>query len=121
MKRIRFKKRNKSKPIISNKTWKMAQKIYEQRKGENEMALNRNAIEEHLKYLEEDKYDKEFYVALLLYDVLGIKKEEVTDEQIKRVYDLQDDYRSIYDEDLRDRLMYESELEKDELEEELEK
>lgn len=84
------------------------------------MGLNRNAIEEHLKYLEEDKYDKEFYVALLLYDVLGIRKEEVTDEQIERAYELQDDYQSIYDEDLRYRLRYELSLEKDQ-EEELEK
>lgn len=84
------------------------------------MGLNRNAIEEHLKYLEEDKYDKEFYVALLLYDVLGIRKEEVTDEQIDRAYELYDDYQSIYDEDLRYRLRYELSLEKDQ-EEELEK
>ena len=84
------------------------------------MSLNRKAIEEHLKYLEEDKYDKEFYVALLLYDVLGIRKEELTDKQIKRVYKLQDDYQSIYDDDLRERLRYESDIEKEE-EEDLEK
>ena len=84
------------------------------------MSLNRNAIEEHLRYLEADKYDREFYVALLLYDVLGIRKEEVTDEQIERAYELQDDYQSIYDEDLRERLRYELSLEKDQ-EEELEK
>ena len=38
----------------------------------NLMSLNRDAIEKHLKYLKEDKYDREFYVALLLYDIKGI-------------------------------------------------
>ncbi|MBE6151357.1 MAG: hypothetical protein E7162_06060 [Firmicutes bacterium] len=84
------------------------------------MNLDRIAIEEHLKYLDEDKHCNEFYVALLLYDVLGIRKEDLTEEQINRVYKLQDDYESIYNEDLRDRLLYELDIEKEE-EEELEK
>ncbi|MBQ2947123.1 MAG: hypothetical protein IJE04_04665 [Bacilli bacterium] len=84
------------------------------------MGLDRKVIEEHLKYLDEDKHYNEFYVALLLYDVLGIRKEDLTDEQIDRVYDLEDEYESIYNEDLRYRLLYELDKEKEE-EEELER
>ena len=42
------------------------------------MNLDRNAIEEHLEYLDNDKHCNEFYVALLLYDVLGIRKADLT-------------------------------------------
>jgi len=80
--------------------------------------MNRKEIEKHIEYLEQDKYNNEFYVALLLYDVLGVRRDELTDEQIQRAYELQDEYDSIYNEDLRERLQYELEKEQ---EEELEK
>lgn len=88
------------------------------------MGLNKDAIASHLKYLQEDRYDREFYVALLLYDVLGLDVKELNDENIERTYKLQDEYDSIYNEDLRDRLQEElvrERYEELEQEEELEK
>lgn len=88
------------------------------------MGLNKNAIASHLKYLQEDRYDREFYVALLLYDVLGLDVKELNDENIQCTYKLQDEYDSIYNEDLRDRLQEELTKKRDkelEQEEELEK
>ena len=88
------------------------------------MGLNKDAVANHLKYLQEDKYDREFYVALLLYDVLGLDVKELNDKNIERTYKLQDEYDSIYNEDLRDRLQEELDRERDEeleQEEELEK
>lgn len=88
------------------------------------MGLNKDAIASHLKYLQEDRYDREFYVALLLYDVLGLDAKELNDENIERTYKLQDEYDSIYNEDLRDRLQEElarERYEELEQEEELEK
>lgn len=88
------------------------------------MGLNKDAIARHLKYLQEDRYDREFYVALLLYDVLGLDVKELNDENIERTYKLQDEYDSIYNEDLRDRLQEElvrERYEELEQEEELEK
>lgn len=88
------------------------------------MGLNKDAIASHLKYLQEDRYDREFYIALLLYDVLGLDAKELNDENIERTYKLQDEYDSIYNEDLRDRLQEELARERyEELdqEEELEK
>ena len=79
------------------------------------MSLNRDAIEKHLKYLKEDKYDKEFYVALLLYDIKGIKDvKDLTDEDIDIAYEIQDDYDYIYNKDMRDRFLYNFEMRKDE-------
>ena len=79
------------------------------------MSLNRDAIEKHLKYLKEDKYDKEFYVALLLYDIKGIKDvKDLTDEDIDIAYEIQDDYDYIYNKDMRDRFLYNFEMGKDE-------
>lgn len=79
------------------------------------MSLNRDVIEKHLKYLKEDKYDREFYVALLLYDIKGIDNvKDLTDEDIDIAYKIQDDYDSIYNEDMRDRFLYNFEMEKDE-------
>lgn len=88
------------------------------------MGLNKDAIARHLKYLQDDRYDREFYVALLLYDVLGLDVKELNDENIERTYKLQDEYDSIYNEDLRDRLQEElvrERYEELEQEEELEK
>ena len=79
------------------------------------MGLNKDAIEKHLQYLKEDKYNTEFYVALLLYDVKGIDSiKDLTDEDIDVAYKIQDEYDSIYNEDMRDRFLNNFEMEKDE-------
>jgi len=86
--------------------------------------MNRKEIEKHFKYLAEDRYNSEFYVALLLYDIVGIEMEKIDDEIIDYVYELQDEYDSIYNEDLRDRLherfLSEKEIHENELEYEIE-
>ena len=78
--------------------------------------LNREAIEKHLKYLKEDAYCREFYVALLLYEIKGIDDiKNLTEKDIDIAYEIQDDYDSIYNEDMRDRFLYDFTLEKDEV------
>ncbi len=76
--------------------------------------MNREAIERHMKYLQEDKYDREFYVALLLYDVCGLTAKDLNDDIIDKAFDISDDYDSIYNEDMRDRLLYDMDYEKEE-------
>lgn len=84
------------------------------------MELNKEAIERHLKYLKEDKYADEFYVALLLYDIRGVMDaKDLTDEDIEIAFEIEDEYESIYNEDMRDRFLYDFQIEKEE-EEELE-
>jgi len=78
------------------------------------MKLNKKEIEKHLKYLEYDKYNDEFYVALLLYDILGIKYNELKDEDITKAYKLREKYNSIYNEVLIDELSQYDEIEYDE-------
>jgi len=78
------------------------------------MKLNKKEIEKHLKYLEYDKYNDEFYVALLLYDILGIKYNELKDEDIIKAYKLREKYNSIYNEVLIDELSQYDEKEYDE-------
>ncbi len=73
--------------------------------------MNIEAIKNHITYLEKDKYDLEFYIALLLYDILGVKADEVTEEMIDTAFDIQDEYESIYNEDLRYRFREEIEFE----------
>ena len=75
--------------------------------------MNINYVKEHIEYLRKDKFSNEFYVALILYDVLGYCEEDITEEKINKAYDIIDEYDSIYNEDLRDRI-------RDELEEEYE-
>lgn len=38
-------------------------------KKEKEKTMNIEKIKDHIKYLREDKYNTEFYVALLAYDI----------------------------------------------------
>lgn len=78
-------------------------------------------IQKHINYLKNDKYSREFYVALLLYDILDIDANDVTEEMANNINDIQDEYDSIYNEDMRDRIRdeYEIDLEED-LEEEFE-
>lgn len=70
-------------------------------------------VKEHVEYLRKDRFSNEFYVALILYDILGIYEKDVTEEKINKAYDIIDEYDSIYNEDLRERI-------RDELEEEYE-
>lgn len=81
--------------------------------------MNIDEIKNHINYLKNDKYSQEFYIALLLYDIFDIDVADVTEEMVNNVFDIQDDYDSIYNEDMRDRIRdeYENELE-EELEEE---
>lgn len=73
--------------------------------------MNIEAIKNHMNYLKNDKYDMEFYIALLLYDILDVPIDKVTKEMIDLAYNIQDDYDSIYNEDLRDRIREEIEFE----------
>lgn len=76
--------------------------------------LNIEEIKKHIEYFRKDKYDREFYVALLIYDVLGYNEKEVTEEIINRVYDIEDQYESIHKSELRDELRNELEMEQEE-------
>jgi len=82
--------------------------------------LKIEAVKNHIKNLREDKYDREFYIALLMYDVLGYDENQVNKEIVDRVYDIEDLYESIYNGALRDELRSEFEIEQDEIEEEIE-
>ena len=52
--------------------------------------LNLDEIKKHMRYFMKDKYDREFYVALVLYDVFDITDnyDSIYEEFLK--YDLQD-------------------------------
>lgn len=66
--------------------------------------MNYNMVKSHIEYIRKDRYYKEFYAALLLYDVLGLTENEINEEIIEQAYDISDEYESIYNEDLRDRI-----------------
>ncbi len=66
--------------------------------------LDINAVKELINYFNNDKNAQEFYIALLLYDVLGFSSKDISYEDVEYVYQLQDEYDSIYNEDLRERL-----------------
>ena len=86
------------------------------------VSLDKEAIEKHLKYLREDKHCNEFYVALLLYDIKGINDiKDLTDEDIEAAFDIQDEYDSVYNEDMRERFLYDLNLEKESCNEEIER
>ena len=61
-------------------------------------------VKEYMEYLrgETQQYPLEFYVALLLYDVLDIPTEDVNEDLVDRAYDIQDEYETIYNYDLRE-------------------
>lgn len=86
--------------------------------------LDIEAVKNHIKYLREDQYSKEFYVALLMYDILGLEEEDVTKEIVSDVFDIQDNYDSLYKEELREELrdlVLEKEQEEEEEQEEAER
>lgn len=93
------------------------------------MGLDIEAVKKHIKYLREDTNNREFYVALLLYDVLGYSEKDITEQNINKAYEIEDRYDSIYKEELREDLRHdleeeyeeEYEEEQEEQEEEIEK
>ncbi len=68
------------------------------------MGLNIEEIKKHINYLKEDRYSREFYVALLLYDILDVNPDNITEKIIDDVDEIQDEYDSIYNEDMRDKI-----------------
>lgn len=64
--------------------------------------MNLDAVKRHMEYLKNDKFDREFYIALILYDVCGMPVEQVTEEIIYDTHEIIDSYDSIYDNFLRD-------------------
>ena len=51
--------------------------------------LNIDAVKNHIKYFRENKYDREFYIALLMYDVLDYNESDVTQDIIDTIYDVE--------------------------------
>lgn len=91
-------------------------------KKEKEKTMNIEKIKDHIKYLREDKYNTEFYVALLAYDIFEFEEKEITEEIINKIFEIEDRYDSIYNEELRDELRREIEENQEiELEEKIEK
>ena len=91
-------------------------------KKEKETTMNIEKIKDHIKYLREDKYNTEFYVALLAYDIFEFDEKEITEEIINKIFEIEDRYDSIYNEELRDELRREIEENQEiELEEKIEK
>lgn len=91
-------------------------------KKEKEKTMNIEKIKDHIKYLREDKYNTEFYVALLAYDIFEFDEKEITEEIINKIFEIEDRYDFIYNEELRDELRREIEENQEiELEEEIEK
>lgn len=66
--------------------------------------LDTNAVKEHINYLKKDKHDREFYVALLLYDVCGLPIDKLNNEIISKTQKIIDDFDSIYNDYLRERV-----------------
>lgn len=79
--------------------------------------LSIDAVKEHINYFRKNKYDREFYIALLMYDVLDYDEKDVTEELVEKIYDVEGKYDYIYKQALRDELRSELELE---IEEEME-
>lgn len=91
-------------------------------KKEKEKTMNIEKIKDHIKYLREDKYNTEFYVALLAYDIFEFDEKEITEEIINKIFEIEDRYDFIYNEELRDELRREIEENQEiELEDEIEK
>lgn len=78
-------------------------------KKEKEKTMNIEKIKDHIKYLREDKYNTEFYVALLAYDIFEFDEKEITEEIINKIFEIEDRYDPIYNEELRDELRREIE------------
>ena len=70
------------------------------------MSLNKDAVEKYLDYIKEaiSTNSQEFIIAFFLYEINGIKKEEITDDMINSVDSILEDKEYYYDEQLRDRI-----------------
>ena len=70
------------------------------------MSLNKDAVEKYLDYIKEaiSTNSQEFIIAFFLYEINGIKKEEITDDMINSVDSILEDTEYYYDEQLRDRI-----------------
>ena len=68
----------------------------------------------NLEYIRSDKHTNEFYVALLLYELYDLDVKDLNDKIILEAHEIIDEYDSIYNEDLRDRLRDEQFIEKEE-------
>lgn len=66
--------------------------------------FNKAKVESYLKQFKESNGDKEFHIALLIYDRLDLDVEDVTEELIESIGSLCDSYSTIYNGDLNDEL-----------------
>lgn len=71
------------------------------------MSLNKELVEKNFDYIEEaiKVNNREFFVALFLYDVVGVEKDEITEDIIKYVHNVLDETEHYYDENLRDNIL----------------
>lgn len=70
------------------------------------MSLNKDAVEKYLDYIKDaiSTNSQEFMIAFFLYEINGIKKEEITDDMINSVDSILEDTEYYYDEQLHDRI-----------------
>lgn len=76
--------------------------------------INTDAVRRHIEYIKNDKYDSEFCVALLLYDLAGLYGNDITEEDINKAYEISKKYSSIYKDEIRDEINYELSKEQEE-------
>jgi len=70
------------------------------------MSLNKVLVEKNLDYIREAirTNSQEFLVALFLYEINNVRKEELTEDMIQSVDNILEDVEYYYDEQLRDRI-----------------
>lgn len=56
------------------------------------MNFNIEKVKEHIEYFKNDHFGREFYIALLLYDIIGLEVEELNYNIMDKIYDISDDY-----------------------------
>lgn len=71
------------------------------------MSLNRKIVENNFDYIRKAirKNSQEFLIAFFLYEITGIKKEEITDDIINSVDSILEENECYYDERLHDRIV----------------
>lgn len=70
------------------------------------MSLNKDAVKKNLDYIRAAYRvnSQEFIVAFFLYEINGMKKEDITEEVINKVDHILDETENYYDEYMRDRI-----------------
>ena len=70
------------------------------------MSLNKEAVEKNLDYIREAyrTNSQEFIIAFFLYEINGMKKEEITKDVINKVDHILDETEYYYDETMRDKI-----------------